>query len=92
NKPGPWGGKQIPTMHPLIPAFLCLLGSCCLQDTEARQYDSVLTVPNGSPWGTWGKAHFCPKGHAKGFELKVRFHSFSKGEKEKKLTMKLGVL
>ncbi|NXE51494.1 VMO1 protein, partial [Casuarius casuarius] len=58
-------------MHPLIPAFLFLLGACCLQDTEARQYDSVLTVPNGSPWGTWGKAHFCPKGHAKGFELKV---------------------
>ncbi|XP_010222890.1 PREDICTED: vitelline membrane outer layer protein 1-like [Tinamus guttatus] len=58
-------------MHPLINAFLFLLGSCCLRGTEARQFESILTVPNGGLWGTWGKPHFCPKGYAKGFELKV---------------------
>ncbi|KFV55935.1 Vitelline membrane outer layer protein 1, partial [Tyto alba] len=58
-------------MQLLIPAILCLLGSCCLQGTEAREYESILTVPNGGPWGSWGPPLFCPSGYAKGFEVKT---------------------
>ncbi|XP_057228495.1 vitelline membrane outer layer protein 1-like [Malurus melanocephalus] len=59
-------------MHWLLPAILSLLGPICPQASGAPPYDSVLTVPNGGPWGSWGQMQFCPSGYAKGFELKVQ--------------------
>ncbi|NWH60364.1 VMO1 protein, partial [Geococcyx californianus] len=55
----------------------CLLGSCCRAGVEGRQYESVLTVLNGGPWGSWGHKQFCLSGYAKGFQLKVeRYQGF----------------
>ncbi|XP_033002110.1 vitelline membrane outer layer protein 1-like [Lacerta agilis] len=55
-----------------IPAVVFLTLSCCLVPTEARNYNSILTVSNGGPWGIWGEIQFCPAGsYAHGFSLKV---------------------
>ncbi|XP_007059752.1 vitelline membrane outer layer protein 1 [Chelonia mydas] len=58
-------------MQPLIHAGLCLLLFCCFQDAGARSYIYTLTVPNGGPWGEWGRKEFCTHGYANGFALKV---------------------
>ncbi|XP_034265334.1 vitelline membrane outer layer protein 1-like [Pantherophis guttatus] len=54
-----------------VSTALLLTISCCLGNTEARNYNYVLTVPNGAPWGPWGSNEFCPEGYANGFSLKV---------------------
>ncbi|XP_053167905.1 vitelline membrane outer layer protein 1-like [Hemicordylus capensis] len=41
---------------------------------SSRKYKSVISVENGSPWGNWGPRHFCPKGYAHAFQLKVHDH------------------
>ncbi|KAM7066683.1 LOW QUALITY PROTEIN: vitelline membrane outer layer protein 1-like [Acridotheres tristis] len=63
--------RKAPSRFPVM-QLLCLLGSCCLQGTGARQYQPILTVPNGGPWGSRGHRKFCPSGYSKGFELKVQ--------------------
>ncbi|KAJ6654773.1 hypothetical protein lerEdw1_006559 [Lerista edwardsae] len=45
--------------------------TCSLWVAKARQFNSVLFVPNGGRFGEWGPAQFCYKGHAVGFRLKV---------------------
>ncbi|XP_042316951.1 vitelline membrane outer layer protein 1-like [Sceloporus undulatus] len=56
----------------LLISTLFVMLTCCYRDAETRKYRSVLTVPNGAPWGTWGKPQFCTKGYANGFTLKVQ--------------------
>ncbi|CAM2095812.1 vitelline membrane outer layer protein 1 [Caretta caretta] len=58
-------------MQPLIHAGLCLFLSCYFQDAGAHRYIYTLTVPNGGPWGEWGRKEFCTHGYANGFALKV---------------------
>nr|XP_060622938.1 vitelline membrane outer layer protein 1-like [Anolis sagrei ordinatus] len=54
-----------------ISTLLCLILSCCLWDADARAYNSVIVVPNGGSWGTWGEIQFCTQGYANGFSQKV---------------------
>ncbi|XP_053241233.1 vitelline membrane outer layer protein 1-like [Podarcis raffonei] len=54
-----------------ITTMLFLILFSCLAHAEDKNYNSILTVPNGGPWGTWGTIQFCPRGYAHGFSLKV---------------------
>ncbi|XP_042312083.1 vitelline membrane outer layer protein 1-like [Sceloporus undulatus] len=55
-----------------VSAVLFLILSFGLWDSDARKHHTVLTVPNGGKWGTWGGIALCPKGFANGFSLKVQ--------------------
>ncbi|XP_053160404.1 vitelline membrane outer layer protein 1-like [Hemicordylus capensis] len=39
---------------------------------SSRKFKSSISVKNGSPWGNWDKPHYCPKGYAHAFQLKVQ--------------------
>ncbi|NXW57046.1 VMO1 protein, partial [Eurystomus gularis] len=67
-------------MKLLMPATLTLLLSLCTLGTGAREYSSVLTVPNGSHWGRWGSQQFCRYGYASGFALKVESSQFGRDD------------
>ncbi|XP_066475674.1 vitelline membrane outer layer protein 1-like [Tiliqua scincoides] len=54
-----------------VSKVLFFILSCGLWVADARLYTSILTVPNGARWGRWGPAHFCSKGHAVGFQIKI---------------------
>ncbi|XP_061485581.1 vitelline membrane outer layer protein 1-like isoform X1 [Rhineura floridana] len=54
-----------------VNAVIFLFLSYHLCDAGTRSYNSVLTVPNGGKWGTWGETELCPTGHTNGFSLKV---------------------
>ncbi|NWQ78855.1 VMO1 protein, partial [Columbina picui] len=58
-------------MQLLTLAILCLLGFYCPLGMASREYESILTVPNGGLWGSWGSPQFCRSGYAKGFAVKV---------------------
>ncbi|XP_042312968.1 vitelline membrane outer layer protein 1-like [Sceloporus undulatus] len=66
----------------IIGSLVLLLLSCYLWDAEAiccwpgvkernRKAVSTISVRNGGRWGQWGPKHFCPKGYAIAFSLKV---------------------
>lgn len=78
-----------PTTQLLIPAILCLPGSCCLRGAEMQQYESVLTTPGEAPGALGRHQHSCPSGCAKGLEVKVRFHSLFRGGKKPRCEMLL---
>ncbi|XP_077782846.1 vitelline membrane outer layer protein 1-like [Podarcis muralis] len=54
-----------------ITTMLFLILFSCLAHAEDKNYNSILTVTNGGPWGTWGMIQFCPRGYAHGFSLKL---------------------
>ncbi|KAH0625145.1 hypothetical protein JD844_033297 [Phrynosoma platyrhinos] len=67
----------------IIGSLVLLLLSCYLWDAEAicckrkvKGYNwypfSVISVRNGGRWGQWGPRHYCPKGYAISFSLKVQ--------------------
>uniref|UniRef100_A0A803SVR3 Vitelline membrane outer layer 1 homolog n=1 Tax=Anolis carolinensis TaxID=28377 RepID=A0A803SVR3_ANOCA len=58
-------------MSPLYGILVFLILSFCLCNTDARKYNSVISVSNGGFWGEWEKPQFCSKGYAKGFSIKV---------------------
>ncbi|XP_053164384.1 vitelline membrane outer layer protein 1-like [Hemicordylus capensis] len=39
---------------------------------SSREFKSSISVKNGSPLGRWDKPHYCPKGYAHAFQLKVQ--------------------
>lgn len=67
---------RVEEMKVFTPAALILLFFYAV-DAGAREYTSVITVPNGGHWGKWGIRQFCRSGYANGFALKVKLSLFS---------------
>ncbi|XP_054680351.1 vitelline membrane outer layer protein 1-like [Grus americana] len=67
-------------MKLLMPATCILLPSLCIPGTGAREYTSVLTVPNGGHRGKWGSRQFCRYGYANRFALKVEPSQFGRDD------------
>uniref|UniRef100_A0A8C1N6K5 Vitelline membrane outer layer 1 homolog a n=1 Tax=Cyprinus carpio TaxID=7962 RepID=A0A8C1N6K5_CYPCA len=64
------------SMHHSLSLLLVIIGlQVSVQSTGRRsEFRSVLTVPNGMKWGSWGYLDLCPNGtYAAGFSLKVRW-------------------